>query len=153
MEISRWKSVILQALHSLRSLLGTASNKTPHKHFLNFPRWSSFGLSVPTWLTEESDTVFSNTTSGTSMTLSGWSQAGQNKSQLCWCQTPQWPWINWVYPYLAPTGVEHWDQETSNHLVPTGSEEPLGHWSPPVVKICQVIRPVILYRARLGRLL
>ena len=38
------------ALHSIRSLLCTATNQTPHERLFNYKRKSSFGTSVPTWL-------------------------------------------------------------------------------------------------------
>ena len=46
-----WQTVLPDALHSVRSLLCTATNETPHERFLHFPRRSSSGTSVPSWLT------------------------------------------------------------------------------------------------------
>ena len=37
-------------LHSIRSLLCTATNTTPHERLFNFSRRSCLGLSTPTWL-------------------------------------------------------------------------------------------------------
>jgi len=37
-------------LHSVRSLLCRATNEIPHERFFNFRRRSTFGISVPTWL-------------------------------------------------------------------------------------------------------
>ena len=39
----QWESVLPDALHSIRSLLSTATNTTPHDRFFNFPRRSSHG--------------------------------------------------------------------------------------------------------------
>ena len=39
-----------EALHSVRTLLSTATNNTPHERFLPFPRRSVLGRSLPTWL-------------------------------------------------------------------------------------------------------
>ena len=39
-----------EALHSVRTLLSTATNTTPHERFLPFPRRSMLGRSLPTWL-------------------------------------------------------------------------------------------------------
>ena len=47
-----WQSVLPDALHSLRSLLCTSTNTTPHERFLCFQRRSSTGSSVPSWLCE-----------------------------------------------------------------------------------------------------
>ena len=45
-----WQDVLPDALHSLRSLLCTATNCTPHERFFKFERRSSSGGSMPTWL-------------------------------------------------------------------------------------------------------
>jgi len=45
-----WKEVLPEALHSVRTLLSTATNTTPHELFLPFPRRSMLGRSLPTWL-------------------------------------------------------------------------------------------------------
>ena len=54
--IPQWESVLQQALHSIRTLLCTTTNMTPHQRFFAFDRRSSFGTSMPSWLTT-SDTV------------------------------------------------------------------------------------------------
>ena len=51
MPISKWEVVLPQVFHSVRSLLCTATNATPHERFLNFQRPSVLGISVPFWLT------------------------------------------------------------------------------------------------------
>ena len=51
LHISAWETVVPQALHSIRSLLCTATNVTPHERFFNFERRSGVGASLPTWLT------------------------------------------------------------------------------------------------------
>ena len=53
----RWQLVLPDVLHSVRSLLCTATNVTPHERFLGFPRRSSAGSSIPSWLIE-SDSVY-----------------------------------------------------------------------------------------------
>ena len=50
--ISKWQTVLPVALHSIRSLLCTATNETPHERFFKFNRRSSTGESLPTWLTK-----------------------------------------------------------------------------------------------------
>ncbi|XP_076062290.1 uncharacterized protein LOC143037658 [Oratosquilla oratoria] len=42
--------VVPEVLHSIRSLLCTATNETPHERFFRFQRRSSFGNGLPTWL-------------------------------------------------------------------------------------------------------
>ena len=45
-----WQQVLPDALHSVRSLLCTATNATPHERLFNYARRSSTGASVPSWL-------------------------------------------------------------------------------------------------------
>lgn len=45
-----WETVLPDALHSLRSLLCTATNTTPHERMFNHNRKASTGLALPTWL-------------------------------------------------------------------------------------------------------
>lgn len=50
--IENWEQVLPQALHSIRSLLCTATHCTPHERMFTHTRRSSNGVSIPTWLTE-----------------------------------------------------------------------------------------------------
>jgi transposase InsO family protein len=45
-----WESVLGIALHSVRSLLCTSTNESPHSRFFSFSRRSSSGYSFPDWL-------------------------------------------------------------------------------------------------------
>ena len=45
--ISKWEAVSPRVLHSVRFLLCTATNSTPHEHFLNFQQRSIFKISIP----------------------------------------------------------------------------------------------------------
>jgi len=47
-----WQVVLPDALHSVRSLLSTAMNVTPHERMFSFSRRSSTGHSIPCWLCE-----------------------------------------------------------------------------------------------------
>ena len=46
----QWQLVLPDVLHSIRSLLCTATNETPHERFMNFSRRWSTGSSIPSWL-------------------------------------------------------------------------------------------------------
>ena len=48
------------ALHGIRSLLCTATNETLHQRFFGFNRRSSFGTSLPGWLTEPGSVLHRN---------------------------------------------------------------------------------------------
>ena len=50
LKLSDWESVLPDALHSIRSLLCTATNQTPHERMFNFQRKSTSGKGIPTWL-------------------------------------------------------------------------------------------------------
>ena len=45
-----WEKVLPDALHSIRSLLCTATSETPHERLFQFPRKSLNGTSLPKWL-------------------------------------------------------------------------------------------------------
>lgn len=46
-----WQTVLPDALHSIRSLINTTTNETPHERMFKFVRRSSTGHAVPSWLT------------------------------------------------------------------------------------------------------
>lgn len=50
LEIADWEKALPIALHSIRSLLSTGINTTPHERMFSHPRRSSNGSSMPTWL-------------------------------------------------------------------------------------------------------
>ena len=50
LDIEHWEVVLPDALHSIRSLLCTATNVTPHERMFSFPRRSATGESMPSWL-------------------------------------------------------------------------------------------------------
>ena len=45
-----WEKVLPDALHSIRSLICTSTNVTPHERLFNYQRRSTSGQSVPSWL-------------------------------------------------------------------------------------------------------
>ncbi|GFO33885.1 pro-pol polyprotein [Plakobranchus ocellatus] len=51
LRIDEWELVLLDSLHSLRSLLSTATNETPHERIFRYNRKSTTGTSLPSWLT------------------------------------------------------------------------------------------------------
>ena len=56
----RWEETLQPALHSIRSLLCTATNVTPHERMFNHPRRSFNGRSLPTWLTQPGPVLMKN---------------------------------------------------------------------------------------------
>lgn len=53
LDTSHWEIVLPDALHSIRSLLCTVTNETPHERFLSFTRRTPAGANLPTWLIEK----------------------------------------------------------------------------------------------------
>lgn len=49
---NQWESVLDNVLHSIRSLLCTSTNETPHERLFSCPRKTSNGYSLPTWLSQ-----------------------------------------------------------------------------------------------------
>ena len=49
---SHWVTVLPDALHSIHSLLCTATNCTPHEWLFNYKWKSSSGCLLPVWLTQ-----------------------------------------------------------------------------------------------------
>lgn len=47
---SSWEDLLPDCLHAIRSLLCTSTNMTPHERLFSFPRKSSNGYSLPSWL-------------------------------------------------------------------------------------------------------
>ncbi|GFU60033.1 putative retrovirus-related pol polyprotein from transposon opus [Trichonephila clavipes] len=60
MKTEQWEGVIQTALHSIRSLLCTATNATPHERMFSHPRRSHNGCSIPTWLTKPGPVLMKN---------------------------------------------------------------------------------------------
>ena len=50
LEPKHWEQVLVEAMHSIRTLLNTATNETPHERMFSFTRKTSFGTALPTWL-------------------------------------------------------------------------------------------------------
>ena len=48
--VSSWEQVLPEALHSIRSLLCTSTNCTPHERLFAYQRRATAGNAVPTWL-------------------------------------------------------------------------------------------------------
>ena len=47
---SDWESVLPDSLHSIRSLLCTSTNETPHERMFSFKRKSTSGKTIPSWV-------------------------------------------------------------------------------------------------------
>jgi hypothetical protein len=60
LKVSQWEIVLPDALHSIRSLLCTATNCTPHERMFIHKRKSTSGTSVPSWLTPAQTVLLKN---------------------------------------------------------------------------------------------
>lgn len=52
LSIDRWESLLPKDLYSIRTLLRTATNSTPHERFFSFSWRSSMGTSLRSWLSQ-----------------------------------------------------------------------------------------------------
>ena len=50
LDIRQWEDVLLDALHSVRSLLCTGTNATPHERMFRYNRKATVGTALPSWL-------------------------------------------------------------------------------------------------------
>ena len=46
----RWESVLLEAMHAIRSLVCLSTNETPYERLFRFSRKAMFGAALPSWL-------------------------------------------------------------------------------------------------------
>ncbi|GFT37457.1 retrovirus-related Pol polyprotein from transposon opus [Trichonephila clavipes] len=60
MKTEQWEGVIQTVLHSIHSLLCTATNATPHERMFSHLRRSHNGCSIPTWLTKPGRVLIKN---------------------------------------------------------------------------------------------
>lgn len=57
LSVGAWPSVLPDALHSIRSLLCTATNATPHERLFAYERRSVSGCALPTWLLQPGEVL------------------------------------------------------------------------------------------------
>lgn len=60
LEIQQWKTGLFDALHSIRSLLCTATNATYHEGLLLYMRRACTGTSLPSWLMDSNRALLKN---------------------------------------------------------------------------------------------
>ena len=58
LSITHWESVLLDALHSIRSLLCTSTNATPHERLFAYNRKSTTGCTLPSWLSQPGKVLY-----------------------------------------------------------------------------------------------
>ncbi|XP_063222991.1 uncharacterized protein LOC134531237 isoform X1 [Bacillus rossius redtenbacheri] len=58
--ITQWEKVLPEALHSIRTLLCTATNATPHERMFYHKRRASSGVTLPSWLTTPGKILMKN---------------------------------------------------------------------------------------------
>ena len=94
-----WQIVLPDALHSIRSLLSTATNGTPRERLFNFARRSTAGGSVPTWLCTPGPILLKrHVRHSKAEPLVGKVELLQVRS----CPLPRWPRNNGVPPAFGP---------------------------------------------------
>ena len=58
LSLTQWEAVLADSLHSIRSLLCTATNVTSRERFFGFQRRSCTGTSLPSWMTSPGSKVY-----------------------------------------------------------------------------------------------
>ena len=58
--LQRWEDVLVDVLHSTRSLLCTSTNCTPHERMFRHPRRSTLGTALPGWLCNPGPVLLKN---------------------------------------------------------------------------------------------
>ena len=105
----QWESVLPDALHSIRSLLCTATNATPHERLFSYNRRSTSGTSLPTWLSSPGPVLLKRNARSSKY------DPVVEEVELLECN-PQFAHIRF------PNGRE--DTVSVRHLAPTTSHEP-----------------------------
>ncbi len=143
--VTCWQDVLPDALHSLRSLLCTATNCTPHERFFKFERRSSCGGSVPTWLSSPGPVLLKrHVRTNKSDPLVDEVELLQENPQYAHIQHPDGRETTVSIRHLAPCGdTETFDdssqQSPDDNTTPTTSEDttaletPDQTTSPPLV--------------------
>lgn len=93
--ITHWELDLPLVLHSIRSILFTATNATPYERFFSFFRQSSMGVPFLSWLLKPGPVFLRKT-------LKKWSQRSWTircGSNLCTYQIRWWPWFICVTPW------------------------------------------------------
>ena len=85
--LSKRQTVLTVVLHSIRSLLCTTINETPHEWLFQFSRRSPSGWTLPTWLTRPGPALLKRQIRNKKWSISGWGGANFCKSTLFDCQT------------------------------------------------------------------
>ena len=112
-----WQIVLPDALHSIRSLLSTAPNVTPHERLFNFARRSTAGGSVPTWLCTLGPILLKRHVRHSKATR-GPSGTSSSESLVRSCPLPRCRETTVLLRHLAPTGELSGDERPKSTRSP-----------------------------------
>ncbi len=103
----QWEVVLPDALHSIRSLLSTSTNTTPHERFYSFQRRSSCGTPMPSWLHSQDPSCSGDSSEQAKMILL-WTKWSYEMSIRCmpmcgtWTvENPQFLFVTWLLAHLS----------------------------------------------------
>ena len=103
--LKNWQDVLPDALHSVRSLLYTATNETPHERVLWFLTSISAGASIPTWLATPGPVYIKRQVSTSKMdSLVDDVELLQANPQYPHVPYPEGRETTWATKHLAPKG-------------------------------------------------
>ncbi|KAL7634037.1 UNVERIFIED_CONTAM: hypothetical protein RMT77_015362 [Armadillidium vulgare] len=104
-----WETVLPDALHSIWTLLCASTNATPHERLFTYPRRSSCGLSISTWLTTPGNVLL---------------RKHNRKKEDPWVEEVQLIDVNPHYAHIRfPNGRE--DTVSDGDLAPCGDSAPV----------------------------
>jgi len=117
------------ALHSIRSLLSTATNTTPHERFLQHSRRNMFGSSLPSWLADGHSKVLlkRHVRSSKYEPLVDEVELLEANHQYAHIRYPDGRESTVSTQHLAPTGGAEGSSSAPNHMVQPVDEELSDH--------------------------
>ena len=114
--IQQWAMVLQPALHSIRSLLCTATNATPHERMFTHARKSHHGFSLPTWLTTPGTILMKNNNRGNKYEpLVQEVELIEANPEYAHVKLPNGNETSVSLRHLAPSGVVTRNQDVTDH--------------------------------------
>ena len=86
--IKSWEQLLPDALHSIRSLISTATMQTPHERLLAYQRRSSTGHAIPSWLCQPGPVLLKRHVRNSKYEplMDRVSTSARSKSTICSCE-------------------------------------------------------------------
>ena len=123
--LSQWESILAETLHSIRSLLCTTTNVTPHEGFFIFQRRSTTGMSLQFWMMTGSKAFMKHSKSDPLVDEVEIIHVNPNYAQV---RCPNGRKMTVSFRNLAPCPQEDTaDEKPDSSLTPVNNEEASNH--------------------------